>query len=254
VVSSRSGSSTSSSDGLGLDLEASRARAPLDVTEAVELTIQACERVAAGAPSGLGAIRYRAPEQLRSANDGDARADVWSLGVVLFELITGHLPFGATDEAGVRAQIADEPHRTVRSLQPDTPMGVEEIIDHCLLKDPAQRYPSPADLAAALLPFAPKRARVVVERANALMLRASGRPPAVTAEAKGVPVIIGLPARSPGSRAPAPNSTLVWIAIAAVILGLSGGVFALVTRFVAAPRAAPAPADGEAKPSSVAAP
>jgi serine/threonine-protein kinase len=191
----------------------------------------------------MGSPHYMSPEQIRSTRDVDSRADIWSLGVVLYELITGKPPFEGTEITALIAQVLHEPHRTVRSLLPDVPTGLEEVIDHCLQKDPAKRYQSAAELAVALLAFAPKRSRAVAERAMTMMQRATGQkvvfdslpPPAVTSK---MPVLAAQPSVS--SPAPRARSVMPWFAIVVIVFGLGGGAFALFTR-VGAPAARPDP-------------
>jgi len=112
----------------------------------------------------MGSPHYMSPEQIRSTRDVDARADLWSLGIVLFELLTGTMPFTGTDVAPLIAQILHEPHLRLRALRPDAPEELERVVDACLAKDASARFATAADLARALRPFAPKHARGLVDR------------------------------------------------------------------------------------------
>ena len=208
----------------------------------------------------MGSPHYMSPEQIRSTKDVDTRADIWSLGVVLYELITNHSPFDGGEVTTLIAQVLHEPHRTVRSLLPDVPTGLEEVIDHCLQKDPAKRYQSAAELAVALLAFAPKRSRAVAERAMTMMQRATGQqiafdslPPPAPSSGSGAPVSMtrqtgsGLPAFMPQppvpSRAPPPapgRGITPWVALVAIVLGLGGGAYALFSK-LGAPKPVAAP-------------
>jgi len=304
----------------GMDLELLLAKSgPLDITEAVEHVIQACEGLTSAHALGvvhrdikpanlfrvdrsgtrqvklldfgiskagisssafddgrllsadttqiMGSPHYMSPEQIRSTKDVDARADIWSLGVVLYELVSGDTPFTATEITGIIAQVLHEPHRPVRMLLPDIPDGLEQIIEKCLSKDPDGRYQSAADLAEALLPFAPKRARTVVERAVATKAWASGNvkpteslpppplsSPTITKEmpkSSAAPLSIAVPSRPPE---PA-RSPFVWAALACIIFGLTGGVLALAVRLrgPTSERAAVAAAPVEARePNAIA--
>ena len=188
----------------------------------------------------MGSPHYMSPEQIRSTKDVDPRADVWSLGVVLYELITGETPFTATEVTGIIAQVLYEPHRPVSSLLPDVPKGLEKVIDHCLEKDADKRCQSAADLAVALLPFAPKRARALVERASAVSTRAAGGsqpveslpppPPPSAASTTGSSTGSAIGAHAVPLPPPPKKGGLIWVAIACVILGVTGGVLALVAR------------------------
>ncbi len=117
----------------------------------------------------MGSPHYMSPEQLRSTKTVDHRADVWSLGVVLFELLAGTMPFDETLEfTELVAHILEIPHRRLRDLRGDAPIMLEAVVDRALEKDRARRYQSAAELAVALLPFAPKRARATVERLTSI--------------------------------------------------------------------------------------
>jgi serine/threonine-protein kinase len=101
----------------------------------------------------LGSPLYMAPEQMRSAKDVDARADVWALGVVLFELLTRRWPFEAENLPELCLKVVTEPPQSLVRLRPDAPPGLAAVIERCLQKDPAVRYANAAELAAALEPF-----------------------------------------------------------------------------------------------------
>jgi serine/threonine protein kinase len=113
----------------------------------------------------LGSPLYMAPEQMRSSRDVDARVDVWALGVVLFELLTRRWPFEAESMPELCLKVVTEPPRPLAEFRPELPPGVGAIIERCLAKEPAGRFASVAELAAALEPFAPPMlARVSTER------------------------------------------------------------------------------------------
>jgi len=102
----------------------------------------------------LGSPTYMSPEQIRSSRDVDARTDIWALGVILYELLTGVPPFdGATLHEMCTSVLFNEPRRPAE-LRAGLPEGLEAIILRCLAKDPAQRFARVAELAAALAPFA----------------------------------------------------------------------------------------------------
>jgi tetratricopeptide (TPR) repeat protein len=102
-----------------------------------------------GQGTTLGTVAYMSPEQSRCA-DIDARTDVWSFGVVLYEMLAGRRPFAGDNDAAVIFGIrSDEPDAIAR-LRPDTPPALADIVETCLVKDPAQRY---ADGEAMLAAF-----------------------------------------------------------------------------------------------------
>jgi serine/threonine-protein kinase len=101
----------------------------------------------------LGSPRYMAPEQVRNSRDVDSRADLWSVGVVLFQLVTGQHVFNA--KTNVEASIAvltAEPQRLC-ALEPKAPRGLDEVVRRCLTRDVAARFQTARELATALRPF-----------------------------------------------------------------------------------------------------
>ena len=114
----------------------------------------------------LGSPLYMSPEQMRSARSVDARADVWALGVVMFELLTQRWPFEAETMPELCLKVvSDQPH-SLAALRPELPMALVDVVERCLEKDPAKRYANAAELASALEAFAPPASRVIAERAR----------------------------------------------------------------------------------------
>ncbi|HVV86131.1 MAG TPA: serine/threonine-protein kinase [Kofleriaceae bacterium] len=109
----------------------------------------------------MGSPAYMSPEQLRSARDVDARADIWAMGVILHELVEGAQPFAADTITELTLKVAMDP---TPALKVPTPPGFAEIVARCLEKDPAKRYASVAELAAALAPFGPPGSAEVAQR------------------------------------------------------------------------------------------
>jgi len=114
----------------------------------------------------MGSPLYMSPEQVRSADDVDERTDIWSLGMVLYELLTGTTAFETTNITELCAMILESPMTPITKHRTDLPSGYAAIIEKCLEKDPADRYQNVAELAVALMPFAPRRARICAERAT----------------------------------------------------------------------------------------
>jgi serine/threonine-protein kinase len=117
----------------------------------------------------LGSPYYMSPEQLRSTKNADHRADVWSLGATLFELLAAATAFDEELQlTELIVEILEKPHRRLSFYRTDVPPELEAIIDRCLEKDREKRFQNTGELAIALLPFAPRRARLSVERAVSL--------------------------------------------------------------------------------------
>jgi serine/threonine-protein kinase len=112
----------------------------------------------------MGSPVYMSPEQIRASSDIDPRTDIWSIGCVLFELLTGHAPFEAPSITLLTATILEQAAPLLRTQCPDAPSELEAVVAKCLEKDPNRRYQDVGELAVALYPFAPRRARLSAER------------------------------------------------------------------------------------------
>jgi hypothetical protein len=97
----------------------------------------------------LGTPSFMSPEQLEGRTV-TGHSDLFSLGVSLFQLLTGQLPFTADSMTGLMQQIAEAPHPPLHAFRPDLPACVESVIDRALAKNPDERYDSGAQMAAAL--------------------------------------------------------------------------------------------------------
>jgi serine/threonine-protein kinase len=112
----------------------------------------------------MGSPRYMSPEQMVSAKSVDHRTDVWALGIILFELVTGEPVWHAETVQGLCAQIASAPAPRIRQLVPDAHPDLEMAVDRCLAKSPEERMPSVAALALALAQIAPPSAQTSIDR------------------------------------------------------------------------------------------
>jgi serine/threonine protein kinase len=97
----------------------------------------------------VGSLDYISPEQINSCAI-DVRSDIWSLGVVLYELVTGKLPFSGVRCEQIINNILRKQPISPSQIQPDVPLAIDAIVKRCLYKDPDRRYRSVNDLADAL--------------------------------------------------------------------------------------------------------
>ena len=120
----------------------------------------------------MGSPLYMSPEQVRSSRDVDLRADIWALGVILFWLVSGKLPFHAENRYELCMRIVQDAPLMPTQARSDVPRELEAVILRCLQKDPARRYSDVAELAAEIAPFAPgKETELVLERIGRLLKR-----------------------------------------------------------------------------------
>lgn len=112
----------------------------------------------------MGSPAYMSPEQMESARKVDVQTDVWALGAILCELVTGRIPFDGQSLPEVYTKIVAHPQPSIREWAPSLPIGLEDVILKCLRTNRALRYRDVGDLAAALSEFAPKRAAASVDR------------------------------------------------------------------------------------------
>lgn len=97
----------------------------------------------------IGTPSYMSPEQVRG-DDLDGRSDVYALGVILFEMLTGHGPFHASTPMSMALKHLSDPIPSIRSLRPDLPADVKSVLDKALAKDRERRYSTASELALDL--------------------------------------------------------------------------------------------------------
>jgi serine/threonine-protein kinase len=112
----------------------------------------------------VGTPHYASPEQIVASRDVDIRTDIWSLGIVLFELLTNRMPFVGAAAIALYAKSAKNTVTPMRNFRASVPEGLDVIVSRCLGRKPDQRYASVAELALALAPFGSASARQSVER------------------------------------------------------------------------------------------
>jgi serine/threonine protein kinase len=183
----------------------------------------------------LGSPIYMPPEQLRNPRDVDARADIWALGVTLYELISGKQPFRGQSHADLVSQVLSAtPESLETPLAVSLPEGLKRVVARCLEKQRDRRYADAAELAVALAPFGSEDARLSLSRITGLSRARTATP---TSTARGFPnddptlSVAAAPASAPPASAgtsgvrkvvsgPSPRSRLELGVVAAVaVLG-----------------------------------
>ena len=152
------------------------------ISKFTEQAASKADKVNTGSHQIMGSPHYLSPEQVRCSRDVDARTDIWSVGVVAHELLTGgERPFIGENLAMLVMAILSSPPRSPSGAASHDP-GFLAVIRRCLEKEPARRYVSAADLAFAFYPYAPQRSLQSVERARHLTPLATFAVPDVTRE------------------------------------------------------------------------
>ena len=163
----------------------------------------------------IGTVAYMAPEQMLDAKRVDGRVDIFSVGIILYELLTKQTPFGPPSDPTIVSTMLTRPPTPLATLRPDLPPKLVRVVMRCLEKDPERRPQTPGVTAAALAPFASVRARAALES----LRRAPGPTGAAAPIEKAGPKLRGTARRS---------STTLAIGIVVVTVGLIGlalGVF-----------------------------
>jgi serine/threonine-protein kinase len=102
----------------------------------------------------IGSPLYMPPEQMRSARIADVRSDIWSMGVMLYEILGGKLPFDGETVTEICVRVVNESPTPLLTLRPSLDPKLAEIVMRCLEKNPDRRWPNVAQLGAALEPYA----------------------------------------------------------------------------------------------------
>ena len=174
----------------------------------------------------MGTPCYVAPEQIRSEPDIDCRADLFSLGVTLFEMLTGERPFQGANPMAIAATILTAPLPSMRERRPEVSSAVARVVETLTAKDRGERYAAPADAVAALeqAASAPRS-----QRPARLGARPRSRPAAKPSAAR----------RAPPRRRSSPVGA--YITVAAAIAVFVGAVVYIVATRKPPPRPEPGP-------------
>lgn len=181
----------------------------------------------------IGSPQYMAPEQMRATEPVDERADIWSLGVVLYEMLTGRLPFEALTVAATCSRVMHEPHESVSSHRADIPVGVQSVLERCFRKQPRERFATVADLACALAPYGQVGAEDVAERVVRVLAGFGNQKskPISTRERRVTPVTDLTPAAAAllPARLSRPPGRRTWLAALGAGVALGLGALLLLT-------------------------
>jgi eukaryotic-like serine/threonine-protein kinase len=164
----------------------------------------------------FGSPLYMPPEQMRSARLAETRSDIWSLGVILYELVTGQPPFDAEMYPDLVFKVTLEPPPPPSSINRNIPPKLEAAILRCLEKDPAKRFPDIGKFAAAIAPFGPAGASASADRAQRMLITSRASIPSLEqSSAGGAGAALSRTAStwSSGSRTGARSKTGVVVAI-----------------------------------------
>jgi serine/threonine-protein kinase len=187
--------------------------------------------------SAVGSPHYMAPEQMLVQPDLDCRADIWSLGAILFELISGRSPFEAQSLPSVCGLVLEGQPKRLKELCPEVPGELDDIISRCLSKDRNGRFPDVSSLAAALAAWGGPTARPQAERVSVVEADAAVRRPTPMLGSPRMsppPISLQPTTRTPSAhqlsikpRKPRRFATLRTLALVGVVSAAAG--FALMT-------------------------
>lgn len=158
----------------------------------------------------IGSPLYMSPEQMRSGRDVDTRTDIWSLGVILYEMITSRPPYTGDSIPALCAALLSDVPVSMQALRADVPIELENVIMRCLAKDRQERFGTVSELARALAPFGSASSQLHVDRATRLMGGAQLSDSQANAQVRGTDPELRTRVSGPERPTPAPGTVDSW--------------------------------------------
>jgi len=188
----------------------------------------------------MGSPLYMSPEQMQTPRDVDSRSDIWSLGIILYELLSGDPPFLADTVPELVLEVVHGELAPLRAARPGVPAGLEAVIKKCLQKRRDNRYESIGELAVALLPFGPASAKASVARISGVLRGSglSGSALAVSTPSDNV-YLASTGATSSWGKTNAPHTRRPWLFGAALVVAVALGAAAFRAATGPSPAAEP---------------
>ena len=174
--------------------------------------------------AAMGSPGYMSPEQLQSARDVDVRTDIWALGVTLYQLLAGRLPFAAATATEIAIRVANDPPDPL-----DVDAKLHAIISRCLDKDRTRRYADVADLCVELAPFGGPAGRRHVAEIGQIAFKTLVDPAPIAVVVPSAPTAASVVVPRPVSEAPPPPPRRrTWPIVLVSLVVLAGAAAGIV--------------------------